>query len=374
MPGATGCSRTGRASLTVDGIADHRVRASRAHRVAPRRRVPTGRYQELVMTERSYVRVGPFEDPQGLAGGSGYEQTREIDSLDASELTQEDFFRHYVIRNRPCRLRGAALGWSALDRWRDPDYFKRGSNDRRFEMRRYLRRPDEAPAGEAEGMSLHEILERMKHTDAQFVVEGCEFGEGASLADLRQDIGRHAFLARAGRPRANPPYRASLYRGSCSDWYLLAADEMLLTQVVGAKEMLILPPEDISWRALPQPAHEPGCLLDADLRRHAEFAQIRPYRVLVEPGDALYVPMFWWHAVESVGKQFGVTLARAFASPLQRYDDRGGRAAGRPPGRPGAAGPFASLIASAIGYAIVHTMMRRPATLSRCAVLSNLPG
>ncbi|TCK33793.1 cupin-like protein [Paraburkholderia sp. BL8N3] len=282
------------------------------------------------MTERNYVRIGTFPDPWNLTAVPNYEHAEEIDSLKASELMRENFFEQYVLRNRPCRLRGAAAHWPAFEKWRNPEYFKSASNNIRFEARHYP--CSEFPTWAHEGlrqqlrddiaannrqMLFHDILDEMKGYGEQFVVEGCEFGAGAPLAELTADVGDYEFLSDAGKPRANALLRAFLYRGCYTDWHFHAADETLLTQVVGTKEVLILPPDDASWRALLPVIRERGYMFDVDVARYAQFGELCPYRVLVEPGDALYIPVFWWHAVESVGRQFGVTVACSFASPLR---------------------------------------------------------
>lgn len=37
-----------------------------------------------------------------------------------------------------------------------------------------------------------------------------------------------------------------------------------------------------------------------NLAKHPKFANVRPYTVVLNPGDALYVPNKWWHFVECV--------------------------------------------------------------------------
>jgi len=42
---------------------------------------------------------------------------------------------------------------------------------------------------------------------------------------------------------------------------------------------------------------------------------------VVEPGDALYIPVYWWHAVQSMDDAFGATVAATFPTPLHVSGD-----------------------------------------------------
>ncbi|ATF88610.1 transcription factor [Burkholderia gladioli] len=342
------------------------VRASARER--PRTNLPI---QGHSMTVRNDASAGPLEYPWSLTGFPNYEASEEIDSLDARDLSQEDFHKHYVMQNLPCRVRGAAAHWPAFRAWRDPEYFKRAANDIQVEARHYpcseliawvnedIRQKLIDDIGtNMKGMPFHAFLDEMKLNGGQLVLDACEFDDKSPLAELQQDITGYTFLRNAGKPRVNPLYRAFLYRGSYTDWHFHAADETLMTQVVGAKEVLILPPDDVSWQALLPVIRENGYLFDVDSRRYAGFSKLRPYRVLVEPGDALYIPVFWWHAVESVGTQFGVTVARTFASPLHINGDWQYPAV-RKLARTYALSPFAPLLVGALAYALAHKVLKR---------------
>ncbi|EEC15193.1 hypoxia-inducible factor 1, alpha subunit inhibitor, putative [Ixodes scapularis] len=48
---------------------------------------------------------------------------------------------------------------------------------------------------------------------------------------------------------------------------------------------------------------------DPDLSRFPEFAHLRGWETVLGPGDVLYLPMYWWHQVESApGKDYTVSV------------------------------------------------------------------
>jgi len=100
----------------------------------------------------------------------------------------------------------------------------------------------------------------------------------------------------------------------------------LLCQIRGTKELILFPPEDIVnlyYEARPKGPLKyeyPGrferdrASLDRravvfgssvnvdspDLRRHPKYANANPIRVVLRPGDMLYLPAYWHHEVQSI--------------------------------------------------------------------------
>ncbi len=87
--------------------------------------------------------------------------------------------------------------------------------------------------------------------------------------------------------------------GSCTPNHY-DEQENVFCQVRGLKEVYLWPPADglghyafpvnhaCDRQAMPNP-DEP------DLKRFPKFRFVRPHRVTLEPGDALYLPAAWWH-------------------------------------------------------------------------------
>jgi hypothetical protein len=66
-------------------------------------------------------------------------------------------------------------------------------------------------------------------------------------------------------------------------------------------------------------------LFDVDLKRFPLFLLSKPHKVIIEPGDALYIPNPWWHAVVALDDELQITLPHwlrprrlCFSSPQTR--------------------------------------------------------
>ena len=76
----------------------------------------------------------------------------------------------------------------------------------------------------------------------------------------------------------------------------------LLVQLCGLKEFTLVPPHQT--RFLYHAQHVFSEVHDLDdpdrLERFPLSAPVTPYEVILEPGDALFVPIGWWHQVRSL--------------------------------------------------------------------------
>jgi Cupin-like domain len=134
------------------------------------------------------------------------------------------------------------------------------------------------------------------------------------MGNVARDLGPFRFLKKLGG-RMYPANRAFFYAASFTDWHFHHADETLMCQILGQKEVVLLPPNNDSWDLLDPILNANGCTFDRDNSMRFDSSDF--LRATVNPGDALYIPVFWWHAVQcrEVGK-VGITVASTFPSPL----------------------------------------------------------
>jgi hypothetical protein len=107
----------------------------------------------------------------------------------------------------------------------------------------------------------------------------------------------------------------AFYRQSFTDWHYHATDETIMRQMVGAKQVRLLPPDQPTCDAMSGmscAAMRTAALLPDPLH----VRQLRSCRDTVEEGDGLYIPDFWWHAVESIDARWNVTVAATFVRRL----------------------------------------------------------
>lgn len=274
------------------------------------------------------------QEPWTLARTPNYVRALPLEEVDAARLDERTFRRVYVEHNRPCVLRGAISHWPACAKWGDEAYLKSRTANlpmpaRRQPLPEYIHaaaaeiRPHLEQQWDSahETMGFHDFLTQAHGEDGQLVLGSVLLEPKSKLGPLHLDLGDFKFLPTLAGSRMYAPHRAFIYRHSYTDWHYHATDETFMTQVVGTKEVLLLPPDRATWEALWPVVRTTGRLYDVDTARFPRFAQIVPLRVVVRPGDALYIPAYWWHAVASIDNQFGVTVASTFATPLHVNGD-----------------------------------------------------
>ena len=146
-----------------------------------------------------------------------------------------------------------------------------------------------------------------------------------SLAALEPDVGTFYFLDEIQTPNYYKPLRAFVHGRSYTDWHYHPDDETLMCQFGRSKTTYILPPTQATWDVFFEIAHEENWIGAADPNRFPKLKALKPIAVVVEPGDALYIPPNWWHAVECNDRtdRVGMTVAYCWGSPFHvRLDPR----------------------------------------------------
>ncbi|WP_017904100.1 cupin-like domain-containing protein [Pseudomonas asplenii] len=298
-------------------------------------------------------------------------QAGPVDVIDAFTITREAFTRHYVDRNRPCLVKNAVRHWPAFRKWQQLDYFKAHSRNNPVVVRSQI--VSEVigwsnPGVKAElteyantvyrDMPFHDFLDSLGRGRDPLVADSCRFSEGSAIEAMKDDVGGLPFMPELSKSLHYPAHRSFLYRNSYTDWHFHVIDETFMAQVVGAKEVLLLPPDETSWRALRPVIEQAGYLYDIDTRRFPGMRNLRALRAVVEPGDALYIPVYWWHAVQSVDDEFGATVAATFRTPLHVSGDIRSPIARRVL-RTYLFSRFAPLVVGAVAYSLAWRLVDR---------------
>jgi hypothetical protein len=267
-----------------------------------------------------------------LSRTPNYDRAMPVETVAAEELSEKRFFNEFVLQNRPCLIVGAAKHWPAYEKWKSPACLATRTENAVVPARMAPLWEHQPEAAETQrqmrehnrsafvNVSLHDFLAG-GHDSDQFVLHSMPLQPDSLFGKLLSDIGDFSFLSKPSKPRMYPAFRAFLYWGSYTDWHFHPTDEALMCQVVGDKEVLLLPPNDNSWQALYPVARAQGRMYGIDRARFPKFNDLHPQRVIVSAGDALYIPVYWWHVVATRDRNFGVTVANTFKTPMHLNGD-----------------------------------------------------
>jgi hypothetical protein len=243
----------------------------------------------------------------------------------------ECFAEEYLAQGRPVLITGVAKAWQAVS-WTFDD-LRRAAGARRVGVEVYadrhdfyrpwtvLRRPKKRE------VLLAAFLDRLEQAEAE---AGREYLAEVSFKSVFPDLGARLDL---------PPYLTR--EKKVNSLVFLGTDTFtpihyhprshgLLTMLWGKKHVLFWPPEQTAglypnaWYS-PLFNHSRVNLAHLDPRRHPAFTQLEPLRVTVGAGEMLFIPVHWWHAVETPGLGFAVTFAWPATPPTRLFPVPGRR-------------------------------------------------
>jgi len=223
-------------------------------------------------------------------------------------LSRDAFLAGYYAANQPVLLTDATEGWSAR-RW-TVAHLAEVLGDAPVEvMAGRQTNPDRvrSPEGQAASVPFAEFAARLAATvwsDDLYMVANNHLLDHPAAAPLFADFQPderylHGTL---------PPGTAHLWCGPAGTVTPLHHDvvNILFVQLLGRKVVKLLPPLDLP---LVDPIVLQGdptvfsALIDLDAvdpARHPDVAELRPLTVVVEPGEALFIPVGWWHQVKAL--------------------------------------------------------------------------
>ncbi|EEB16154.1 Hypoxia-inducible factor 1 alpha inhibitor, putative [Pediculus humanus corporis] len=79
----------------------------------------------------------------------------------------------------------------------------------------------------------------------------------------------------------------------------------LFAQITGYKRCILFPPEQFEC-LYPHPVYHPHDrqsqvdFENPDLKKFPKFSQVKGQETVLGPGDVLYIPIYWWHHIESL--------------------------------------------------------------------------
>lgn len=228
-----------------------------------------------------------------------YQQLRPSTVLSTESSTQgvarKDFEQLYVRAGKPLLLRQVNCTWPAVGKW-TLSYLRERAGNCAVTVERYADSPYFRPSS-VERVTLAEYLSRVAKSNSPNSLFMSEVPIDTELSPLRHDIKTPEFLPR----RATVERKIFFGRDTVTPAHYHANNEALLCQVVGEKRVFLYSPKSF-YKLMPEPwyskyfNHSRIDFADVDQFRTAAM-QIPAAVVTLSPGDALYIPVHWWHAV-----------------------------------------------------------------------------
>jgi hypothetical protein len=233
-----------------------------------------------------------------------------------ANVSRQEFFERYFAANRPVILTDVTEGWPALELWKDPAYFAEKFGDEIIDV---------CMGREADpycDRNFAKHVSQMTMRDyAKWVLDTEESNDGYLISNNRL-LEKEAFHQLVADVR--PPERyvdAKKFLTFMSFWFGPAGtrtplhhdgNNILFCQVVGRKEFYLVSPWELGLLEKSQGyyTHEPVPLgwTSQGLRpADAEFPH-PAVRIVLEPGEALFLPVGWWHQVRALDRSVSISF------------------------------------------------------------------
>jgi Cupin-like domain len=223
----------------------------------------------------------------------------------------DEFFRDYWAAHRPVVLTDATARWPALRKW-TPAYFRRHFGDAMIEI---------TAGREADpfyDMNFPAHRRRMRMDRFIDLVLAAGTSNDLYMVSNNHTMRRPRFRALLGDVRPPRDLFEPLAPGATSLWIGPAGTvtplhhdttNILFAQIHGRKRVELISPQETAL--LLDPVHGFYSPVDLDALEgapHPALRQMRIKQVVLDPGDALYIPAGWWHRVTSLDVSISFSL------------------------------------------------------------------
>jgi hypothetical protein len=228
-----------------------------------------------------------------------------IDVVDT--ISPEAFKRDYILTNTPVVMRKVTANWPAMQKW-SFEYFA-GLN---YPKKIFLEK-----SNVMQGLPQYEELEYGDFIRRMMGENAGQNGSSGYLSvfkifrafpQLKQDVDFSIFSQHKIKSTvAGWIGPAGTVTGYHIDW-----GDNVFAQICGRKEMRLVAPSDSKYM-YPCNRLDQGTtssLVDVDnydSRKFPLFQKAREHRIVLQPGDMLFIPRGWWHHVRSLDKSISVS-------------------------------------------------------------------
>lgn len=235
---------------------------------------------------------------------------------EVAEITADDFYEHYFDANRPLVVRGFANGWPALGKW-TPEWFGSAHRDVAIEVcngRDGGAEPDRNYQEHLATTTMGEFIAELGTagpTNDLYAISNNKLMEVPEFAALFDDVQPDEAMFPAAQ---RVPGSVALWIGPAGTITPLHHDttNVMFCQIYGSKRISLVAPMET---AVADGAADFYAAFDVGTPEwFATCPDVVVRTVDVCPGDALFIPVGWWHRVASLEASISFVLL-GFAKP-----------------------------------------------------------
>ena len=228
---------------------------------------------------------------------------RGIRLREHTALGAADFFEDYYFENRPVVIRGFANHWPARNKW-TPEWLKENYGQLQVKIT------------DDRNSNPNYDMEHQRHTRV------CSLAEYTDLV-LENRSGNNAYMVANNRNIEHPDFSPILsdvdydlemfdpqrWKSCTAFWFGPASTvtplhhdtcNIMFVQIYGRKTFKLYSPLESD---LLQGARSMYAAIDPERPNHElhpNFSTVQEYEVTLQPGDAIFLPIGWWHHVRAL--------------------------------------------------------------------------
>jgi SAM-dependent methyltransferase len=237
-----------------------------------------------------------------------------------SAPTYEEFVRGYYSKHLPVVLTGAVDHWPALRKW-TPTYLLEKFGDKEVEVQSGRERDPQYERNASrhkKKMLMRDFIgfvTRDGSSNDCYMTANNTRNSQAGLEGLFDDVADFAVGYREAATIKSGNFFWFGPRGTFTPLHHDLTNNMLV-QILGRKKLTLIPAAQVPWLYNDVGVFSAADYPRFDEKRHPLMKHATPIELVLNPGEAVFIPVGWWHCVESLDVSISLSFTN-FNAPNQ---------------------------------------------------------
>ena len=237
---------------------------------------------------------------------------QQIDVIDTPCF--EVFIRDYYSKHKPVVLRKGIDHWPALKKW-SPQYFADTLGDAQIQVQ-FDRESDDLFERNSDkyrkSMLMSEFVDMIENdgdSNNYYMTANNTQQNVEAIKSAFEDIGDFGDGYR-NLLEADSAFSTYFWMGPKGTFTPLHHDltNNMLVQVYGSKKVTLIPAWQVPWIYNDLHVYSEVAFPKYDLKTHPLMQHITPVEVTIDAGNALFIPIAWWHCVDGLDKSISISF------------------------------------------------------------------